>query len=193
MVAGFKKYAARFRLSMMAKKFVPGGINLPADLINVQSVLICLPSGQRELTMVKSLLPEITRMFSNAQIYILAPPGINIYDIFPRKGYFILSPSPKHLTWSGLPKKGYIDILSEHKYDLIFDMNLDANYFAQAILLSFPKTIRVGRANLLGQPYFNLEIKTRYLRDEKNIYKSMIETVNQLIDYGHSKNNHTTS
>lgn len=188
-MASFRDYMARFKLRLMANKFAPGDITLPADLTNVESVLVCLPPKQRELTMVKNLLPEITKTFSKAQIYLLASPGSRIYDIFPRKGYFILTPTAKHLTISGLPKKNYIEVLNGHKYDLILDMNLDINYFAQAILLSYPGTIRVGKANHLGQPFFNLEIKTRYLRDEKNIYKSMIETVNRLIDYGQSKIN----
>lgn len=188
-MASFRDYMARFKLRLMANNFAPGDITLPADLNNVESVLVCLPPKQRELTMVKNLLPEITRTFSKAQIYLLAFPGSRIYDIFPRRGYFILTPTAKHLTISGLPKKNYIEVLNEHKYDLILDMNLDINYFAQAILLSYPGAIRVGKANLLGQPFFNLEIKTRYLRDEKNIYKSMIETINRLINYGQSKIN----
>ena len=185
----FRDYIARIRLRLMANKFRPGDITLPSDLNEVQSVLVCLPPKQRELTMVKNLLPEVTKTFARAQIYLLASPGSRIYDIFPRKGYFILTPTAKHLTTAGLPKKNYIELLNEHEYDLIFDMNLEINYFAQAILLSYPKAIRVGRANQLGQPFLNLEIKTRYLRDEKNIYKSMIETINRLIDYGQSKIN----
>ncbi len=188
-MASFRDYMARFKLRLMASKFAPGDITLPSDLNKVESVLVCLPPDQRELTMVKNLLPEVTKIFSKAQIYLLASPGSRIYDIFPRKGYYILTPTAKHLTISGLPKKSYIELLNEHKYNLILDMNLDINYFAQAILLSYPNTIRVGRANHLGQPFFNLEIKTRYLRDEKNIYKSMIETVNRLVDYGQSKIN----
>jgi hypothetical protein len=180
---------ARFKLRLMANKFVPGDITLPSDLNEVQSVLVCLPPQQRELTMVKHLLPDVTNAFAQAQIYLLASPGSRIYDIFPRKGYYILTPTAKHLTISGLPRSSYIQLLNEHKYDLILDMNLGINYFAQAILLSYPKAIRVGKANHLGQPFFNLEIKTRYLRDEKNIYKSMIETVHRLIDYGHPKIN----
>ena len=192
-MASFKKHMAKVRLKLMASRIAPAEINLPGDLLEVQSVLICLPPQQRELTMVKGLLPEVTKIFSKAKIYILACPGSNIYDIFPRKGYYILTPSTKHVTWLGLPNKNYLDVLGEYKFDLILDMNLDINYFMQAILLSFPNTIRVGRANFLGQPYFNLEIKTRYLRDEKNIYKSIIETLDRLMVYGQSNINNSTS
>ena len=37
--------------------------------------------------------------------------------------------------------------------------------------------VRIGRGNHLGQPYYNLEIKTKYLRDERNIYRSLLETI----------------
>lgn len=190
-MASIKKYMARIKVRFACGKFIPGEITLPDDLNKIESILVCLPPQQRELTMVKSLLPEVTRIFANAQIYLLASPGSKIYDIFPRKGYYILTPSGKHLTWCGLPRKSYISVLKEHKCNLILDMNLRINYFSQLILLAFPNAIRVGRANHLGQPFYNLEIKTRYLRDEKNIYKSMIETISRLVDYGQSKINHT--
>jgi len=192
-LASLKKYTARFKLRMMANNIKPAEISLPGDLVEVQSMLVCLPPEQRELTMVKNLLPEVTKIFSKAQIYILACPGSKIYDIFPRKGYFILTPSTKHVSWSGMPTKDYLEVLNEHKYNLILDMNLEENIFMQSILLSFPNTIRVGRADFLGQPYYNLEIKTRYLRDEKNIYKSIIETLNRLVVFGQSNINHSTS
>jgi len=61
-------------------------------------------------------------------------------------------------------------------------MNLGVNYFARSTLLAYPDKIRIGRAHNIGRPYYNLEIKTRYLRDERNIYKSMIETIDRLIN-----------
>jgi hypothetical protein len=184
---------ARFRLKVACKKFTPREISLPSDLSNVQCIMVCLPGGQRELTMVKNFLPELTRIFARAKIYLLASPGSSIYDIFPRKGYYIMTPTSKHLNWCGLPSRDYIKSLKENKYDLILDTNLRINYFAQMLLLSFPGAIRVGRANHLGQPYYNLEIKTRYIRDERNIYKSMIETLDRLINFGRPETNEMAS
>ncbi len=93
-----------------------------------------------------------------------------------------MSPAPNQLTWGGMAKKKYKEMLRQNNYNLLLDMNLSTNYFVQSILLSFPDAIRIGVANYLGQPYYNIEIKTRFLRDEKNIYKSMIETVDRLLN-----------
>ena len=175
-----KNILARFKLSLIRRKYVPASIAVPEDMINCKNVLICLPPGQRELTMVKQLLPELSRVFSESEIYRLAAPGSSVYSIFPRKGYRILTPTSQHLTWSGLPKKAYLAGLHETGYKVILDMNLNRHYFSQAILLSFPGAIKIGRANHLGTPFYNLEIKTRYLRDEKNIYKSIIATVDRI-------------
>jgi len=108
-------------------------------------------------------------------VTLLSMPGIKVHDIYPRKGFHILSPSTDQLTWSGLPKKSYLKTLQDEKYDLVIDLNLEQSTFTSGILLSFPKALRVGRGNHLGEPFYNLEIKTKYLRDERNIYRSLFE------------------
>ena len=130
--------------------------------------------------MIKLLLPDLSRIFAESEIYLLAPPGSRVYDIFPRKGYRIMTPSADHVGWSGLASKKYIRLLRENKYDLIFDLNLAPNNLTQSILLAFPGAVRIGKGNSIGAPYYNLEIKTKFIRDEKNIYKSMISTVDKL-------------
>ena len=175
-----KKIFAGVKLRLMLRNYQSSAISLPSDLDNVQNVLICLPPEQRELTMIKGFLPEISKTFATSEIYLLASPGSTIYDIFPRKGYRIMTPTPGQVSWNGLATGSYIKLLRKNKYDLIFDLNLSANSFARSILLSFPDTIKIGRSNILGTPYYNIEIKTKYIRDEKNIYRSMIETIDRL-------------
>ena len=64
--------------------------------------------------------------------------------------------------------------------DAVLDMNLQPSRFIAMILLSFPNAIRIGRGNHLGEPFYNLEIKTKFLRDERNIYRSLLETLGQI-------------
>jgi hypothetical protein len=130
--------------------------------------------------MIKPFLPDLSRVFSKSEIYLMAAPGSTVYDIFPRKGYRIMTPSSKHVSWSGMATRKYVELLRKNDYKVILDLNLRANYFVQSILLAFPKAIKIGRGNILGSPYYNLEIKTRFIRDEKNIYRSIIETIDNL-------------
>ncbi len=181
-MANFKHIITRAILYFARKRFVPREIQLPENLKMVTSLLICLPPGLQELTMIKNLLPDINRIFSGATIFLLATPGSVIYNIFPRRGFHIWVPASGDLSWGGMAKKEYIEKLKKEKIEMILDMNLGLNYFAQGILLAFPEAIRIGPANRLGQPYYNLEIKTRFLRDEKNIYKSMVDTIDRLIN-----------
>lgn len=181
-LTNFRHIITRIILYFARRKFESGGINLPDDLKMVTSLLICLPPDQRELTMIKNLLPQINRTFAGAKICLLASPGSMIYNIFPRRGFHIMTPGNKELSWGGMASKEYLRKLKEEKFEMIFDMNLETNYFAQGILLAFPDAVRVGPANRLERPYYNLEIKTRFLRDEKNIYKSMVETIDRLIN-----------
>jgi len=175
-----KKIIADFHLRMIRGKFQASTISLPGDLLDVKNLLVCLPPDQRQLTMIKDILPELTRIFAESEIYLMASPGRSVYDIFPRRGYRIMTPSSGHVDWSGLASRNYIKALKENSYDLILDLNLYPNRFTQSILLAFPGAIRMGNRNNLGVPYYNIEIKTRFVRDEKNIYKSIVETVDRL-------------
>ena len=86
------------------------------------------------------------------------------------------------LSNSGLPKKTYLSVLTDNEYDLILDLNFNRTNFTSMVLLNFPQAIRIGKGNHLGQPFYNLEIKTKYLRDERNMYRSLIETLACLTD-----------
>lgn len=170
-----RKILARFKLQQMKNRLEPVSFEFPLALKKPHKVLVCLPRGLRELTLVKQFLPTITELFRPAEVTLLSMPGIKVHDIYPRKGFHILSPTTEQLTWSGLPKKSYLKLLQDEKFDLVIDLNLEQSTFTSGILLSFPKALRVGRGNHLGEPFYNLEIKTKYLRDERNIYRSLFE------------------
>ncbi len=174
---GFRDFIARAQISYLKKRVTGRQLSIPDDLLRPRHLLICLPGGLRELTMVKQLLPVIAHLFKPADITLLTLPGIKVYDIYPRKGFQILTPSLDQVTWTGLPKKTYLEMLGQYKFDAILDLNLEASSFTSTVLLKFPDAIRIGRGNHLGCPFYNLEIKTKYLRDERNIYRSLLATL----------------
>ena len=176
----FKSMVGRIQLRQMRNKMEPESVVFPGSLAGPKHILVCLPGGLRELTLLKQFLPEIKGLFKAAEISLLSLPGVRVYDMYPRKGFHILSPTADHMTWAGLPKKSYIKTLKEFGFDLILDLNLSATLFTSGILLNFPAAVRVGRGNHLGEPFYNLEIKTRYLRDERNIYRSMLRTLSTI-------------
>lgn len=179
---GIKGFLAAMQVGHIRKNIERAEVSFPDALRRPRHILVCLPAGLRELTLVKQFLPTITHLFKQADVTLLAMPGIKVYDIYPRKGFQILTPSTDQLTWIGLPKKSYLKHLAEQKFDMILDMNLQQSNFTSSVLLSFPKAVRIGRGNHLGEPYYNLEIKTKYLRDERNIYKSLLETLGSMIN-----------
>lgn len=175
-----KSIIGRVQLKQMRKKMEPESLVFPGSLVGPKHILVCLPSGLRELTLLKQFLPEIKEMFKGAEISLLSLPGVRVYDIYPRKGFHILSPTTDQMTWFGLPKKSYIKTLKDFGFDLVLDLNLVATPFTSGVLLNFPAAVRVGRGNHLGEPFYNLEIKTRYLRDERNIYRSILRTLSTI-------------
>ena len=175
LLAQFNLHRARGRMPVVRHSF-------RSELLGVRRMLVLLPTGLRELTLVKGFLPQLNGIFKNCEVTLLAQPGIAVTDIYPRKGFGLLTPGADQLGWSGVPKTGFVKQLLDMHFDLIMDLALEPSPFTSAILLSFPDAIRVGRGNYLGAPYYNLEIKTKYLRDEKHIYRSMIETLDALMN-----------
>jgi hypothetical protein len=179
---GLKHWVANLQLARLKRKAELLSFNIPSDLLKTKHILVCLPGGLRELTLVKQFLPTITTLFRQSDVTLLAMPGIQVTDIYPRKGFQIVTPSMDQLGWSGLPKRAFLATLQGYNFDMVLDMNLEQSMFTAAVLLSAPKAIRVGRGNHLGKPFYNLEIKTKYLRDERNIYRSMLETLGNLMN-----------
>jgi hypothetical protein len=179
---GVKDILASVQIGHMKKHVEGRELSFPEDLLSPKHILVCLPGGLRELTLVKQLLPSITQLFKPADITLLALPGVKVYDIYPRKGFQILTPSLDQVTWSGLPKKSYLSLLDEQKFEAILDLNLEPSSFTSTVLLHYPGAIRIGRGNHLGSPFYNLEIKTKYLRDERNIYRSLLSTLGTIMN-----------
>lgn len=177
----FKEILGRWQLQKMKRNMEPVARSFPADLMQPKNILVCLPGTLRELTLVKQFLPDISSLFKTASISLLAMPGVRLNEIYPRRGFQLLTPTSDQLSWSGFPSKSYIATLQEFKFDMVLDLNLEQSFFTSAVLLSFPAAIRIGRGNHLGKPFYNLEIKTKYLRDERNIYRSLLETLEAII------------
>ena len=134
-------------------------LSFPDDLRSPKHVLVLLPAGLRELTLVKQFLPTITHLFKPADISLLSMPGVRLHDIYPRKGFQILSPTLEHLMWSGMPKRSYLQTLAEQKYDTIVDLNLEPCHFTSAVLLSFPNAVRMVAATSSATRFTTLKSK----------------------------------
>ena len=177
---GLKALVGDYKLKRWSRRIDAASLEFPTAVAHTRNILVCLPCGLRELSLVKQFLPTIKDMFRAADISLLSLPGINVNDIYPRKGFQILSPSSDQATWLGLPKRSYLATLKGYKFDMILDMNLKPSRFTRGILLSFPNAVRVGRGNHLGRPYYNLEIKSKFLRDERNIYRSLLTILGRI-------------
>jgi len=176
---GIKSIVSKVGLSRAASKTPAGSLSLPLQLKD-KSLLVILPAAQRELTVVKQILPDITAIFGTRNVHLLAYPSTNVESIFPSKGFKIISPGKSAMNWSGLPSHAFLDKIMKNRFDYIFDTNLSENRFAARVLLNFPEAVRFGHKGHLGHPYLNLEIKTKFLRDRRLIYRSILEVVANL-------------
>ncbi|MFH1700362.1 MAG: hypothetical protein ABIE07_07210 [Candidatus Zixiibacteriota bacterium] len=176
---GIKSIASKISLARASSNTILRPLSLPLD-IQDKSLLVLLPSIQRDLMIVKQVLPEIQAYFGDRNVFLLASPDTNVLSIFPSKGFNILSPGKSDTNWCDLPSSSFIEKLRSYNFDYIFDTNLEENRYAAKILLGFPQAIRFGANGRLGLPYLNLEVKTKYLRDRRLIYHSILEVVANL-------------
>lgn len=176
---GIKSMAARFSLMRASSRTDSAPVILPLNLQD-KSLLVLLPATQSDLTLIKQVLPDVTRLFGQESVHLLAAPDTNVRTIFPSKGFRIISPSRSAVNWCKLPTSSFLCKLDEHKFDYIFDTNLENNTFAARVLLNFPNAVRFGCNGRLGTPYLNLEIKTKFLRDRRLIYRSMLEVISNI-------------
>jgi hypothetical protein len=179
---GLKNWLGTMQLMQARRGMDKVTLSFPDVLLRPKQVLVCLPGSLRELTLVKQFLPTITHLFKPADITLLSMPEVRLSDIYPRRGFQILTPTTDQVSWTGLPKKAYVEHLRSYKFDAVLDLSLQSSMFMSMVLLSFPGAIRIGRGNHLGEPFYNLEIKTRFLRDERNIYRSLLETLGQIMN-----------
>ncbi len=177
---GLKSFIADSKIGWRKRNYTGSEFSFSAELATSASVLICLPESLRELTIVKPFLPEFADIFAPAEMFLIACPGSHVANVFPRKGYRIIAPGMHQRTWAGLPKPGLLKALHANKFDIIIDLNLHSNPFVEFILLDFPDCVKIGVGDHRGEPFHNVEIRTSYMRDERNIYRSFIETINQL-------------
>lgn len=185
---GIKSVAAKLVLKRASMRLDSLALSIPLNLYG-KSILVLLPDNHPDLTIFKQVLPNITTLFGENNVYLLASPDIEVQTILPTKGLRIITPSRSSVNWLHLPTANFLEKLKKWDFDFIFDANLDENRFAARILLNFPKAVRFGCNGLLGPPYLNLEIKTRYLRDRRLIYRSLLEV---LRDISQSQNANAT-
>jgi hypothetical protein len=180
---GIKAIAASLVLKRASSRLETRPLSLPFTLKG-KSILVLLPNSHVDLTVFKQMLPRITALFGENNVYLLTCPDIEVQSILPSKGLRIITPSKSSVNWFRLPTQSFLAKLKKWDFDFVFDANLQENKFAARVLLTFPNAVRFGCNGRLGHPYLNLEIKTRYLRDRRLIYRSLLEV---LRDIAHSQ------
>ncbi len=173
---GIKSVMAKLVLKRASARLDTEPLSVPL-LLQGKTVLVLLPAIQSDLTVFKQVLPSLTDLFGENNVYLLACPDIEVRSILPSKGLRIITPSKSSVNWFRLPTSSFLQKLRKWNFDYIFDTNLSENEFAARILLNFPRAVRFGCNGRLGHPYLNLEIKTRYLRDRRLIYRSILEVL----------------
>ena len=176
---GIRSLVASFSLARVCRLLNTEPLTLPLALKD-KNLLVLLPANLADLTVFKQILPQVISLFGENNVYLLAGPEMEVQSIFSSKGLHIIAPSKTSVNWCRLPTQAFLEKLKKLSFDYVFDGNFESNHFAARILLNFPRAVRFGCNPRLGHPYLNLEIKTRYLRDRRLIYRSIMEVLGDI-------------
>ncbi len=175
---GLKDIANNIKLNMQTRKMERSSYALSGIFSKIGHILLLLPPVEEIKDNMKYLLDELKNLFPNAKYTLISHPNDN-GEHAPRamKAAGRLSPGQSELSWSGLPRKSFIEKIKNLKADLLIDMSTDKNHYNAYIAACSEVPIRVGNYGSWGNPIYNLEIKTQYLQNEQLILQSIIEVL----------------
>ncbi|MBD3218928.1 MAG: hypothetical protein GF310_11685, partial [candidate division Zixibacteria bacterium] len=175
---GLKDIANNVKLNMQTRKMEWPSYTLSGMFSKIRHILLLLPPVEAVKDNMKYLLDELKNLFPNAKYTLVCHPNDNReHAPSAMKAAGRMSPEQAELSWSGLPRKSFIEKIKNLKADLLIDMSTDKNHYNAYIAACSGVPIRVGNYGSWGNPIYNLEIKTQYLQNEQLILQSIIEVL----------------
>jgi hypothetical protein len=175
---GLKEIANNIKLSLKVKKIGQNAYALGEMFNAVSRILILLPSTTPVKKDMKALLDDLAHLFPGA-VYTLVchPEAISEQSSLEFSLGDKLYPYESERSWSGLPKKRFIERLKNLEADLLIDLSAGKSQYNAYIVACSGVPIRIGTYGSWGNPIYNIEIKSNYIQNEQLILKSIIEVL----------------
>jgi hypothetical protein len=161
--------------------FKPQPFSLACAVNESESVLICMPSNVDGFAMARDLLLDFIRIFRPRQVYVLVPfleGGVYLSD---SSEYRVVVVDRNDLDFFSLPRKGFIQKLTQHGFGISLDLDLENAFFGRYVCLRCGIPLRIGPRRKSAFPLYNVQLALAQNQPgPREAYERMAQTLKSL-------------
>jgi hypothetical protein len=136
-------------------KSEPSPVNFSEQPRDLTSCLVCMPSRLDLIKPAADILPILAGTFTDRNIKILLTSNIDPQSHEIIKKFIVIKPLAYDLDRFSLPKKSFIDRVSEGGIAFAIDMDNAPNFFNAVVALRAGAVVRTAFDKGVGLPYYN--------------------------------------
>ncbi len=174
---GLKSIVRNMKLRWRSKKTAQPVFSLTASLQSPRRIVVLLPSDPAEREHAAHLLKELYELYTDSTFCLVGNIELEQDSSALRGSNKRLVPGVSELTWSGLPRREFVEKVKTCQGDMLIDLATGKNCFNAYIAASTGVPVRIGNFGSWGPPIYNLEIKTNYLQSDQLILKSIMDVL----------------
>jgi hypothetical protein len=146
-----------------------------------RKVLICMPTDMDRFAMARDMLSTFVNIFPDKKIFVLLPFLESKGYLSDSSSYRVISVKKNDLSVFSLPGKRFIRKLSEYRFDISLDLDLENGFFNRYLCLKCKIPMRIGTSNRKAFPLYNIQLSVLKERlDSRDVYESMVKTLKSL-------------
>lgn len=147
--------AERFLSMKYRYKVEPGTVNFSELSRDLKGCLICMPSRLDLIKPAADVLPALAETFPDRNIKILITSNVDPQSHEIIKNFIVIKPLAYDLDRFSLPKRNFINRISEGGLAVAIDMDTTPNFFNAVVGLRTGALVRTAFDKGVGLPYYN--------------------------------------
>jgi len=170
-------------LSWTSRRFLKAeAFSFAQKLKESKKVLICMPTSMDCFSLAKDSLSTFAEIFEGKTIFVFLP-ILKTEGYLPSPaGYNVIYPQKEDLKIFSLPKKSFIQRVSEHQFDISLDLDLEDGSFNSYLCLECKIPLRLGAQGKRAFPFYNVQlVVTKDKLSLPDIYKGLANLLRSLV------------
>jgi hypothetical protein len=135
--------------------------------------------------MARDLLADFIRIFRPREVYVLVPfleGGVYLSD---SSDYRVVVVDRNDLDFFSLPRKGFIQKLTQHGFGISLDLDLENGFFNRYLCLKCRIPLRIGPRGKGAFPLYTVQLApARIQSGPREAYEGMAQTLKSLLSLG---------
>ena len=141
-----------------------------------------MPTSMDCFSLAKDSLSTFAEIFEGKTIFVFLP-ILKTEGYLPSPaGYNVIYPQKEDLKIFSLPKKSFIQRVSEHQFDISLDLDLEDGSFNSYLCLECKIPLRLGAQGKRAFPFYNVQlVVTKDKLSLPDIYKGLANLLRSLV------------